>query len=75
MMLIKTRILYILRQQYKETGQEPVLGEKVGCLAKAFNENEADTVLKAHAYYRFSARMLEPIISKQYMICISHNRI
>jgi len=60
---------------YKETGQEPVLGEKVGRPAKAFDENEAEAVRKAHAYYRFGARMLEPIISKQYKICISHNRI
>jgi putative transposase len=65
------RVQQIIKE-YKETGQEPVLGEKVGRPAKAFDENEADAVRKAHAYYRFGARMLEPIISKQYMIRISY---
>jgi len=48
MKLIKKRIRSILRQQYKETGQEPVLGEKIGLSTKAFDENEAEAVRKAH---------------------------
>jgi len=61
--------------QYKETGQEPVLGENVGRPAKAHDSREAEIVRTAHGRYRFGARTLEPIIRKQYKICISHNRI
>jgi len=62
-------------KQYKETGLEPVLGEKVGRPFKPYDEQEAKIVREAHTRYRFGARMLEPVIRKQYKICISHNRI
>jgi putative transposase len=68
------RVQQIIKQ-YKETGQETVLGEKVGRPSKPYDKNEAEIVRKAHARYRFGAWMLEPVIRKQYKICISHNRI
>ena len=68
------RVQQIIKE-YKKSGQEPVLGEKVGRPAKAFDEKEAEAVREAHACYRLGARMLEPIICKQYKIRISHNRI
>ncbi len=51
------RVQQIIKE-YKETGQEPVLGEKVGRPAKAFDEKEAEAVREAHACYRLGARML-----------------
>jgi putative transposase len=38
-------------KQYKETGQEPVFGEKVGRPSKPHDKNEAEIVRKAHAHY------------------------
>jgi putative transposase len=58
-----------------ETGQEPVLSEKVGLPGKSYSEKEAQITRAAHARYRFGAPMLEPVIGKQYKIRISHNRI
>jgi len=37
------RVQQIIKQ-YKETGFEPVLGEKIGGPAKPFNEQEAEIV-------------------------------
>jgi putative transposase len=68
------RVQQIIKQ-YKETGREPVLGEKVGRPAKPYDKQESEIVQEAHARYRFSARMLEMVIRKQYKIRISHNRI
>jgi len=45
------RVQQIIKE-YKETGQEPVLGEKVGCLLKAFDEKEAEAFRDVHACYR-----------------------
>ncbi|MGB7570585.1 MAG: helix-turn-helix domain-containing protein, partial [Methanothrix sp.] len=68
------RVQQIIRQ-YKETGLEPVLGEKVTRPFKPYDEQESEIVQEAHARYRFGARMLEVVIRKQYKIRISHNRI
>lgn len=68
------RVQQIIKE-YNETGQEPVLGEKVGRPRKPFIEKEAEVIKAAHARYRFGARMLEPVIRKQFKFCISHNRI
>jgi len=62
-------------KEYKETGQEPVLGEKVGRPRKPYIEKDAEVIKAAHACYRFGARMLETVIRKQFKIYISHNRI
>ncbi len=62
-------------QKIQDTGREPVLGEKVGRPRKSYSEREAQLVRSAHARYRFIARMLEPVIRKQYKILISYNRI
>ena len=51
------RVQQIIKE-YKETGQEPVLGEKVGRPRKPYLQNEADVIRAAHARYRFGARML-----------------
>lgn len=61
------RVQQIIKE-YKETGQEPVLGEKVGRPRKPFIEKEADVIRAAHARYRFGARMLETVIRKQFKI-------
>jgi putative transposase len=55
------RVQQIIKQ-YKETGLEPVLGEKVGRPFKPYDEQEAEIVRGAHARYRFGARMLEVVI-------------
>jgi putative transposase len=68
------RVQQIIKE-YNETGQEPVLGEKVGRPRKPYIEKEAEVIRAAHARYRFGARMLETVIRKQFKICISHNRI
>ena len=65
--VFQRRVQQIIKQ-YKETGQEPVLGEKVSRPVKALDEREAEAVRDAHVCYRSGARMLEPIISKQYNI-------
>ena len=66
----RRRVQQIIKE-YKETGHEPVLGEKVRRPAKAFEEKEAEAVRDALACYRLGVRMLEPIISMQYKIRIS----
>ena len=71
---VSQRSVQQIIKEYMETGQEPVLGEKVGRPCKPYSENEVEIIKAAHARYRFGARMLEPVIRKQYKICISHNR-
>jgi putative transposase len=68
------RVQQIIKR-YKESGQEPILGKKVGRPSKPYDEREAEIIRTAHARYRFGARMLEPVIRKRYKACISHNRI
>ena len=68
---ISQRRVQQIIKQYKETGQEPVLGEKVGRPRKPFIEKEAEVIRAAHARYRFGARMLDTVIRKQFKICIS----
>ena len=68
------RIQKIIKQ-YRETGLEPILGEKVGRPAKSHDVRESEIVRAAQVRYRFGALMLDPVIGKQYKICISHNRI
>ena len=68
------RVQQIIKQN-KETGLEPILGEKVARPFKPYDEQESKIVQEAHARYRFGARMLEVVIKKQYKIRISHNRI
>jgi hypothetical protein len=50
------RVQQIIKE-YKETRQEPVLGEKVGRPRKPFVEKEAEVIRAAHARYRYGARM------------------
>ena len=68
------RVQQIIKED-KESGQEPVLVEKVGHPRKLYSENEAEVIKAAYARYRFGARMLEMLIWRQFMICISHNHI
>jgi putative transposase len=67
------RVQQIIRE-YKDTGHEPVLGEKVGRPCKPFTEKETEVIRAAHARYRFGAHAgdCDPETIK---ICISHNRI
>jgi putative transposase len=60
---------------FKDTGKEPILGQKVGRPKKPYIRRDAEIVREAHSRYKFGARMLERVIRKQYKICISHNRI
>jgi len=57
------RVQQIIKR-YKETGLEPLLGEKIGGPAGPFNEQEVEIARAVHASYRFGARMLEPVIRK-----------
>ena len=70
-MKISSRRVQQILKEYRETGKEPSLGENLGRPAKPYDENEAQIVKVAHERYRFGARMLEPIIRKQYKIRIS----
>jgi putative transposase len=62
-------------QEYKEIGQEPVLGEEVGRPREPCSEKVAEVIRAAYSRYRYGARMPEMVIRKQFKICISHNRI
>lgn len=42
---------------------------------KPFDEKEAGVIDEAYAFYRFGARMLEPVVRKVFKTRISHNRI
>lgn len=68
------RVQQIIKQ-YKATGREPIVGENIGRPFKPYDKSEAEVVRAAYTRYRFGARMLVPMIRKQYKICISHNRI
>ena len=62
-------------KHYLDTGQEPLVGAKMGPPKKPFDAEEAEIVREAYQQYRFGARMLERIIRKVYKVRISHNRI
>jgi len=74
MKLSRRRVEQIWKR-YRDTGQEPLVGAKMGPPTKPFNAREAEIVKEAHQRYRFGARMLEKIIRKVYKVRISHNRI
>jgi putative transposase len=59
------RVQQIIKE-YKETGQEPVLGEKVGRHRKSYIQKLAEVMRAAHANYRFGTRMLETVIRNQF---------
>jgi putative transposase len=65
---VSQRRVQLIIKEYKETGQEPVFGEKVGRPRKPFIEKEAEVIRTAHACYRFGARMLETVIRKQFTV-------
>jgi len=74
-MKVSTRRVQQILKEYRETGKEPNLGENIGRPPKPYDEDEAQIVKETHERYRFGARMLEPVIRKQYKVRISHNRI
>ena len=74
-MKVSTRRVQQILKEYRETGKEPNLGENIGRPTKPYDEDEAQIVKETHERYRFGARMLEPVIRKQYKVRISHNRI
>ena len=65
-MKVSTRRVQQILKEYRETGKEPSPGENLGLPAKPYDELEAQIVKEAHERYRFGARMLEPVIRKQY---------
>jgi putative transposase len=44
-------------KEYMETGQEPVLGEKVGRPRNPYIEKEAEVIRAALSHYRFGSRI------------------
>jgi putative transposase len=62
-------------KSYRDTGDEPLVGTKMGPPTKPFDTHEAEIVKDAYQRYKFGARMLERIIRKVYKVNISHNRI
>jgi putative transposase len=72
---VSQRRVQQVMKEYNDTGREPVYGERIGCPSKSYDEREAQVVNAAYERYRFGARMLEHMIRKQYMVCISHNCI
>ena len=62
-------------QEYKKTGEQPIIGQYVGRPVKPLTEEEATVIKQSYEQYRFGARMLEPIIRKKWKRKISHNRI
>jgi putative transposase len=74
-MKVSRRRVQQIWKYLKETGKEPILGQKVGRPKKPYIRSEAEIVREAHSRYKFGARMLERVIRKQYKIFISHNRI
>jgi putative transposase len=62
-------------KEYNDTGREPVYGERIGRPSKPYDKREAQIVKAVYERYRFGARVLEHVIRKQYMVCISHNHI
>ena len=74
-MKVSRRRVQQIWKSFRETGQEPVLGQNLGRPRKPYVKKEAEIVKAAHARYRFGARMLERVIRKLYKVRISHNRI
>jgi transposase len=74
-MKISRRRVQQIWKYFIDTGREPVLGKNIGRPRKPYLKQEAEIVREAHQRYRFGARMLEPVIRKQYKVLISHNRI
>jgi len=74
MKLSRRRVEQIWKR-YRDTGQEPLVGAKMGPPTKPFDAQEAEIVKEAYQRYRFGARMLERILRKVYKVRISHNRI
>ena len=74
-MKVSQRRVQQVIKDWRETGREPVYGQKMGRPPKPFDENEAQIVRAAYEKYRFGARMLEYVVRKQYKTLISHNRI
>jgi transposase len=54
---VSQRTVQQIIKEFRDTGQEPVLGEKVGRPCKPYSELEAQTIQSAHARYRLGARM------------------
>jgi len=74
-MKISRRRVQQIWKCFKETGKEPILGQKVGRPRKPYVKREAEIVREAHSRYKFGARMLERVIRRHYKVRISHNRI
>ena len=74
-MKVSQRRVQQVIKDWKETGREPVYGQKMGRPTKPYEEREAQIVMAACEKYRFGARMLEYVVRKQYKTLISHNRI
>jgi len=58
-------------QEYKTTGRVSINGQNVGRPKKPLSSDEEAAVKAAYEKYRFGARMLEPIIRKEWHMIIS----
>ena len=74
MKISKRRVNQIWRE-YRVTGKEPIIGQNMGRPSIPLSMEEENVVKEAYLKYRFGARMLEPIIRKEWHMRISHNRI
>ena len=74
-MKVSKRRIDQMWKEYRDTGLIPVVGQRVGRPAVALTPGEEQVVREAYEIYRFGARMLEPIIRKEWHRVISHNRI
>ncbi|MFQ5788302.1 MAG: hypothetical protein ACE5H1_10020 [Thermodesulfobacteriota bacterium] len=72
---ISVRRIYQIKQIYKETGEIPEIGKKVGRPIKMIEQWEIDIVKESYEKYRVSADTLERIIDRDYKKHIGHNRI
>ena len=63
-------------KMYKETGEIPVIGEKLGRPKTSYMTEEERQIIKdSKKKYKLGARRLEPIIERDYKIHIPHNKI
>ncbi len=74
-MKVSKRRINQIWKEYRDTGVEPVVGKKMGRPPVPLTSEEERIVKEAYEMYRFGARMLEPIIRKEWHYVISHNRI
>ena len=62
-------------KEFRDTGEEPVIGKKTGRPEKAPDACEMEIVKKAYLQHKMSAKKLKPFILAEYNINIPHKTI